>query len=131
MTEKGLKFSPGAVEEWLDCGNKNATVNTNQRILEFNKNEDWVSKTAQLENSVIIPPCYIGENAVIKNSVVGPHVSVGDDSQVIDSRIKNSIVQTHSKIENANFTKSMIGNFVDYSSVSKVLSIGDYSTEGK
>lgn len=131
MTEKGLKFSPGAVEEWLDCGNKNATVNTNQRILEFNKNEDWVSKTAQLENSVIIPPCYIGENAVIKNSVVGPHVSVGYDSQVIDSRIKNSIVQTHSKIENANFTNSMIGNFVDYSSVSKVLSIGDYSTEGK
>jgi len=131
MTEKGLKFSPGAVEEWLDCGNKNATVHTNQRILEYNKDKDWVSKTAHLENSVVIPPCYIGENAVIKNSVIGPHVSIGNDSQIIDSRISNSLIQTNSRIENANFTNSMVGNFVNYSNVSKVLSIGDYSTEGK
>src|SRR5690606_35772927 len=35
MKQKGIKFSPGKVEEWLDCGNKNATVYTNQRVLEF------------------------------------------------------------------------------------------------
>lgn len=131
MTEKGKKFSPGAVEEWLDCGNKNATVNTNQRILEFNKEQDLVAKSATIENSVVIPPCYIGEGAVIKNSVIGPHVSVGDKTEVSNSRINNSIIQTNSKVENANFTNSMLGNFVDYAASSKVLSIGDYSTEGK
>ncbi|MEQ8521272.1 MAG: nucleotidyltransferase family protein, partial [Vicingaceae bacterium] len=34
MNAKGRKFYPGKVDEWLDCGNKNATVFTNQRVLE-------------------------------------------------------------------------------------------------
>ena len=34
---KGAKFVPGAVDEWLDCGNKDATVYTNQRVLELKK----------------------------------------------------------------------------------------------
>jgi len=37
MKAKGTKFVPGKVTEWLDCGNKDATVYTNQRILEFDK----------------------------------------------------------------------------------------------
>ena len=37
MKAKGTKFVPGKVSEWLDCGNKDATVYTNQRILEFNR----------------------------------------------------------------------------------------------
>ena len=35
MTKKGKQFIPGKVVEWLDCGNKNATVDTNQRYLEI------------------------------------------------------------------------------------------------
>lgn len=31
MLDKGLKFVTNDVKEWLDCGNKNATVNTNER----------------------------------------------------------------------------------------------------
>jgi len=131
MTEKGMKFSPGAVEEWLDCGNKNATVHTNQRILELNKKQDWVDSTAEIKNSVLIPPCYVGPNAVIENSVVGPHVSVGKNTKIVNSRLYNCIVQTNSSLQNANFTNSMVGNFVDYTGVTKEISIGDYSTEGK
>ena len=37
MKNKGLVFKPGEVEEWLDCGNKDATVFTNQRVLEIKK----------------------------------------------------------------------------------------------
>jgi glucose-1-phosphate thymidylyltransferase len=37
MTEsndaKGMKFVPGKVDEWMDCGNKNVTVETNSRML--------------------------------------------------------------------------------------------------
>ena len=36
MKQKALYLS-GKVNEWLDCGNKDATVYTNQRVLEFNK----------------------------------------------------------------------------------------------
>ena len=128
MTNKGLKFSPGAVLDWLDCGNKDATVHTNKRILEYNKDKDWVSKTVNLENTVIIPPCYIGKNVVLKNSVIGPHVSVGNGSVIESSVISNSIIQQNALVKNANFTNSMVGNFVHYSAKAMDVSLGDYSS---
>ena len=39
MMEKGMKFVPGKVDEWMDCGNKNVTVETNQRMLGFLEKE--------------------------------------------------------------------------------------------
>ncbi len=129
MKAKGTKFVPGKVAEWLDCGNKDATVYTNQRILEFNRdNKHLVSESVQLINSQIIPPCYIGENVVLTNSVIGPYVSLGDNTKVNDSKIKNTIVQTNAKIKKADLSNSMLGNFVEYSGTSSNASIGDYTT---
>src|SRR6478735_2179446 len=55
MKGKGVKFSPGKISEWLDCGNKDATVYTNSRILEFLKN-DAVTREFKNQNSTIIEP---------------------------------------------------------------------------
>ncbi len=128
LTEKGLKFKPGKVNEWLDCGNKQVTVHTNQRVLEFDKELDLVSKDVVLENGVIIPPCYIGEHVVIKNSVVGPHVSLGRGTTVKNSIIKNTIVQKNAMISNTVLQDSMIGNYAKILSHGKEISIGDYTT---
>lgn len=49
MNKKGAVFLPVEVTEWLDCGNKDATVNTNQRYLEFIRDEQLVSPKAKLE----------------------------------------------------------------------------------
>jgi glucose-1-phosphate thymidylyltransferase len=129
MKNKGLQFTSGKVTEWLDCGNKDSTVYTNQRILEFNKDTSMISKTHNSFNSVIIHPCYIGENVSLINSIVGPHVSIGDNSVIEDSVVKNSIVQTNSKIAYANIHNSMFGNHVYYKSHRSELSLGDYSTQ--
>lgn len=131
MTQKGLQFTPGTVLDWLDCGNKNATVLTNKQVLEFNKEKDWVSKSVQLSNSVIIPPCYIGENVRLVNSVVGPHVSLGDGCTIEHSIIENSIIQSNTTVKNANFHNSMIGTHVEYLGQADEKSLGDYSTHGK
>jgi len=128
MKNKGLKFKPGQVNEWMDCGNKDATVHTNQRILEYHKNDDLISKSISTENSLIIQPCYIGKNVKIENSIVGPHVSLGDNSIVENTILSNSIVQTSSNIKNVNITNSMIGNSVDIVGNKEELSIGDYSS---
>ena len=129
MKNKGTIFVPGQVTEWLDCGNKDATVYTNQRYLEYLKErgEKLVADSAKITNSVIIEPVYIGENAVITNSVVGPHVSVGEKSDVRDSRLSNSIVQTAASVLNAVITNSMIGNSATVSSKAADLSVGDYN----
>lgn len=128
MKSKGTKFVPGQVTEWLDCGNKDATVFTNQRYLEYIKDSKLVADSAKIENSIIIPPVYIGENTIIKDSVVGPHVSLGDNSSIEHSIVKNSIVQTNSAIADANVINSMIGNFVMFGGKPQDVSVGDYNT---
>ncbi|NJO00820.1 MAG: NTP transferase domain-containing protein [Bacteroidia bacterium] len=128
MKNKGTKFVPGQVEEWLDCGNKEATVFTNQRYLEYPiRDTPTVADSAKLVNSVVIPPVFIGENVEIHNTVVGPHVSVGNKTKIHDSIVKNSIIQEDSIIQNANISNSMVGNFVSYKGKSSDLSLGDYN----
>ncbi|MGB0849727.1 MAG: sugar phosphate nucleotidyltransferase [Bacteroidia bacterium] len=128
LKDKGSKFTPGKVIEWWDCGNKNATVNTNQRVL-ANATEKLVSDSVQLENSEIIEPCFIGENVRLKNAKVGPYVSIGDNTVVENSVIDNTIIQTESHIQNANITNSMIGNKAFYDGSANEVSIGDFSTQ--
>lgn len=127
MKNKGTKFKPGQVEEWLDCGNKDVTVETNSRYLEFIKDQKLVAASAKIHNSVVIQPSFIGENVELHNSVVGPHVSIGQNTKIIDSVIKNSIIQENSLIQEANLNNSMVGNFVSYKGKSQDLSIGDYN----
>lgn len=127
MKNKGTKFVPGKVTEWLDCGNKNATVYTNQRYLEFIKDQDLVAKSAKINNSVIIPPVYIGEGVELNNTVLGPHASVGDNTKIDDSRIQNAIIQKESVIKNANIANAMVGNFAKVEGRPSDLSVGDYN----
>ena len=128
LNRKGVVFYPGQVTEWLDCGNKNATVQTNQRYLEFIRGQKLVSDKAQITNSVIIDPCFIAEGAIIENSVVGPHVSVGKKTRISDSRIANSIIQENTTISHAVLENSMLGNFVNFEKKPLDLSVGDYNT---
>lgn len=129
LKKKGTKFVPGQVKEWLDCGNYKATVYTNQRVLEFIKNEPIVSASLKSTNSVIIEPCMIGEGVVIENSVVGPHVTLSAGCSVSNSVIKNSIVYENTRIDNEVITDSMIGEDVQLLGKAREISIGSYSTE--
>lgn len=129
MRRKGTRFTPGKVTEWLDCGNKDATVYTNQRILEFDKGHKRLTgNNVKAENAVIIDPCYIGNDVVISNAIIGPHASIGDGSMVTDSVVKNSIIQNNTKISNAVISNSMIGEGAEVNAKAMQLSMSDYTT---
>jgi glucose-1-phosphate thymidylyltransferase len=128
LRTKGAKFSLGKVDDWMDCGNKNATVETNGKILAYEKAEfSTFPQSAKIENSLIIPPCFIGENVEIINSKVGPFVSLGKGTKVLNSNIDNSLIQEKTTINHGNLSNSMIGNFAEYYGVSREISLGDYS----
>jgi glucose-1-phosphate thymidylyltransferase len=130
MMAKGKIFKTGEVDEWMDCGNKAVTVETNSRMLGFLKqdgNEQMIADSVTLNNSTIIEPCYIGENVELNNTTVGPNVSIGNDCIISNSIIKNSLIQTDNTIKNANLDQAMIGNHVVYDGHFKTISIGDYS----
>jgi glucose-1-phosphate thymidylyltransferase len=127
MKNNGVKFVPGEIKEWMDCGNKDATVHTNQRILEYHKNDDLISKTAIIENSIIIPPCYIGENVSIKDAIIGPHVSIGKESKIEKAIVSNSIIQQHASLKSITITNSMIGNYAYVKDVTVEINVGDFT----
>lgn len=127
LKQKGSKFVPGEVEEWLDCGNKNATVMTNQRMLEIKYKTNYIDSSAEILDSVVIPPCYIGSGVKIKNSVIGPHVSAGGNTTLLNCVIKNSIIQKNSHLNSIIADNSMVGSNVVLYGQAKDLSVGDFT----
>ena len=133
MKNAGLRMLPGEVDAWMDCGNKDVTVETNGRILEFIQDEEvLVDPSASIsEDSQIVPPCYIGPGAQITSSTVGPRVSVGANTSICCSTIEESLIQEDSEIKNVKLRNSMIGNKVYVNGEFTELSLGDYATLGK
>ena len=127
MKRKGARFVTGQVIEWLDCGNKDNMVLTNQRYLSFIKDQKLISSTVKHTNSTILPPVFLGDNVVIENSTIGPFVSVGESTVIKDSTIANSIIQNNCLITKARLENSMFGNFVNFEGQSSDASLGDYS----
>ena len=133
MTNDGLKFIPGEVSEWMDCGNKTVTVETNARILSILEEEgrlDPVPASATVTDSVILQPCHIGEGVVIERSVVGPHVTLGEGTVVTDSRVSEALVASQSRIEHAVLQGAMVGSHAAWHGAPDDASIGDYCTVG-
>ncbi len=127
MRAKGTTFLPGEVSAWLDCGNKDSTVDTNTRYMDYIKDQGLISKTLHNHNSLVIEPCYIGEGVTLVNSVVGPYASIGNNTKITNSVISHSIVQEHASIEQAVIKNSMVGSHVKLKGRALDLSLGDYN----
>jgi len=126
LKEKGTQFSTGTVQDWLDCGNKNVTVETNSRYLTFIEDEELILSNT-IENSKIIPPVYIGTGAQIYNCTIGPGVSIGENTIVKNSKVEHSLIQDACILEEVNLSNSMLGNYVKVKHSKDELSLGDYS----
>jgi glucose-1-phosphate thymidylyltransferase len=131
MKRKGARFKAGAVDVWMDCGNKNAMVDTNTKVLGFLKeSKDLVSPKAKLTGSVVISPCFIGENVTLVNSIVGPNVSIESGAVITNSVVRNSIVRPSVQITDAVIDNSMLGERAIVTGKAMDLSLSDDSTVG-
>ena len=128
MKNKSIKFKSATVNEWLDCGNKDATVYTNQRLLHHFDKKKLISSNSKIIDSKIIEPSYIADNVTIENSVIGPYTTIHNGTKIVNSIVKNTVIQQDTIIENQNIENSMIGNNVKISSKADDLSIGDFTT---
>lgn len=130
MIAEGYQFYPGPVRAWMDCGNPQITLDTNTEMLKILEQEEHIMVAAdlKLENSEIIPPCYIGEGVVLKNSTVGPYVTLGKGTQVHNSELTQCLIQNDTEIHNARLDRAMLGNKVYFDGAFTEISLGDYST---
>jgi len=131
LRKKGANLKTQTVNEWLDCGNKDVAIMTNQRILKHETDMNIIEGTIENINSSIIPPCYIAKNVVLENTIIGPYVSIGEKTIIKNSIISNSIIQENSKVENKILKNSMLGNYVSVKGQAEQMSIGDYSSNEK
>lgn len=130
MMKDGKVFKTGSVDEWMDCGNKEITLETNSKMLGFlekDAEEQLVDKSVIIENSTLIPPCYIAKNTILKNSMIGPNVSLGENCVIENTNITESLIQNNTTVKNAKLKNAMIGNHVIYDGNYTRVSIGDYS----
>jgi glucose-1-phosphate thymidylyltransferase len=131
MKRKGARFRAGAVDVWMDCGNKNAMVDTNTKVLGFLKDDKGlVSASLKSTNSVVIPPCFIGDDVILTNSIVGPNVSIEQGSAISGSVVRNSIVRGSVRVKDAVVDNSMIGERAVVMGHALDLSLSDDSTLG-
>jgi glucose-1-phosphate thymidylyltransferase len=90
--------------------------------------DNHIASTAKVIDSIILPPCLIGDGVVIEGSVVGPHVAVGDHATIRNTRVRNSIVRDHAQLRDAGIDNSLIGSHAHVKGRLQELSLGDYST---
>lgn len=125
MVKQGVVFKTFNVDNWFDCGKKDILLETNALLLKRLNND---ASKYKFENTIIIPPVFIGQGCKIANSIIGPNVSVGENAILNYATIKDSIIGPYAQIEYAILHRSLIGNDALLKGMIQSLNIGD-STE--
>ena len=89
----------------LHCGTLDQLLNANRSIL-----EKQASQIYRFPNSVVIPPVFIGEDAVIERAVIGPYASVGSGARVINAIVKDTIIHPNAEVQDGLINRSLIGS---------------------
>jgi len=106
MIEGGAKVRTHNGESWLDAGTIEATLDTNNILLDKLGSRVGKFTGSKVE---IIDPCVIDETAEISNSKIGPHASIGASCKISNSHITESIVEAGCEIKDTALTRSLIG----------------------
>lgn len=125
MIETGVEMRIMDVDNWFDCGKKEIVLDTNATLL---KRLNYDTSKYKFDNTIIIPPVFIGDNCRISNSIIGPNVSIGDNVILNYAVLKESIIGPYAQIEYAILDRSLIGNDALLKGMKQSLNIGD-STE--
>lgn len=91
---------------------------------------DPIPPSAKVQNSVIVPPCFLGEGVVVEGSVVGPDVSIGAGTVIRNAVIKSSLIGSGSTVEDVVVEGAMVGSKAGWHGQPGDASIGDFCSIG-
>lgn len=127
MIDHGAKFKTERAEVWLDCGKPDAVLETNRYLLSHGQDNSahWANG-----NCVIVPPVNIPPSAKIESSVIGPNASIGENCQIINSVIRESIVDSGAYVSDHVLANSLIGRDAVLMGRPRKFNVGDSSVVG-
>lgn len=121
LLEDGLPMKTKLIEHWLDCGTRDAMIDTNRHLLSRN------GYFGPRPNTVVIPPVFIHDSAKIECSVIGPNVSVGAEAEILGSVIRDSIINDRVTVENSLLEGSILGENSVVRDSPRRLNLGGFS----
>lgn len=107
LIDEGRVFIPQTVDVWEDCGTIDATLKTNRYLLEQGAAND---RGRTFKDSVVIPPCYIGQNVTVERSVIGPYATILDNAVVRDAIVRDAILGNGCHVEATLVRDAIIGD---------------------
>ncbi|NIM20365.1 MAG: NTP transferase domain-containing protein [Candidatus Latescibacteria bacterium] len=119
MIDRGAEFRPFSIEEWFDCGKKEALLETNRSLLEGRKDPPII------EGSIILPPVSLSPNAEIENSIIGPYVSIASHVVVRNSIIRDSVIDEGAAVKECLLDGSIVGSKAVIVGAFQSLNVGD------
>lgn len=123
MVEAGERMRAFRMDHWYDCGTAEALLQANRDLLELAPPE----RAGPFDTSVIIPPSFVSPAAEIQGSIVGPHASIAEGARVVNSVIRDSIVNAQASVEGAHLEHSIIGEQAVVRGRAARVNVGDSS----
>jgi glucose-1-phosphate thymidylyltransferase len=124
MIKSGARLTTFNVDGWFDCGKPDALLATNRYLLSQIKSVD------NRKGNVIIPPVFIAPSAILESSVIGPYVSVAQDSKIIRSIVRDSIISEGAEVIDSMLESSLVGNHSLLTGHYRKVNLGDSSEVG-
>jgi glucose-1-phosphate thymidylyltransferase len=103
LLQSGARMKAKPVEHWLDCGTREAMIETNRHLL--SRSSHFLPRPGV----VFVPPVFVHDSATVEGSIVGPNVSVGAGAMVRGSIIRDSIVNDRAVVDNSLLEGSILG----------------------
>ncbi len=121
MIERGTKFRVFNVKGWYDCGKPESLLETNRHLLSKTRTK------RSIRGSVLVPPVYVSRFAEVHNSVIGPYVSIADDAFIKNSVVRNSIIGKKAEVNSCLLESSLVGTGAEVNGVFNRFNIGAWS----
>jgi glucose-1-phosphate thymidylyltransferase len=109
LLEQGVKIRTKETIFWLDAGNPENVLETNERLLGLGYGSNDAIDRSYAEDFTALPPVFIHTDAVVDASVVGPYVSIGPGAVIRNCIIKNSIIDAGAQLENCLLDGALVG----------------------
>ena len=119
--DRGARLGTFPVDHWYDCGTPEALLRANHALLES------APVPRPVDGTVVIAPSSIAHSAVVEGSVIGPYVTIADGAHVVNSVLRESIVNAHARVERVVLERSIIGERATVKGRQGRINIGDSS----
>ena len=119
MIADGEKLEAKTIEKWLDTGKIETMLETNKYLIE---------KMKQPKMKGIKPPVFIGKDVAIENSEIGPNVTINDGCIIMNSKLKDVIIDKNTRIEDCELEHSLIGKDVKMKGFKGHVMLGDHDS---